>query len=222
METKELTRKLAIKGNELDIANRSINMLKEEIAHLNATVKHSHPSSPKNNSMKRPGTSSQPQNNNLVTSEQPPTLIIEEEKDPWVIHNALSKPSSPISTGSKKIIVNSYSAPNLQPRKAGEDDSGVLDLNSINYNNKHRNTIANGNGQFPQVVGGTLLAATVEKGLLPKRKLSTHPQQSAAEWQVEKLSKEVSNLAMQLGESLREKEQQRLEISRLRKQSMSL
>ena len=46
--------------------------------------------------------------------------------------------------------------------------------------------------------------------------------QTSAEWQVDKLTKEVTSLAIQLDESLREKEQQRLEILRLRKHFMSI
>jgi len=46
--------------------------------------------------------------------------------------------------------------------------------------------------------------------------------QTSAEWQVDKLTKEVTSLAIQLDESLREKEQQRLEILRLRKHFMSV
>ena len=79
----------------------------------------------------------------------------------------------------------------------------------------HGGSAVGGSGSGP---GGLGLGSVGGGG--PKRRATGSSQ--AHDYQVDKLQKEVTSLAVQLDESLREKEQQRIELTRLRKQVMTM
>jgi len=154
----------------------------------------------------------------------------------WIVHNALNinaqtpkdsegamyqslnGTNAPMSPGENNRVGSSQSAPHL-PKTTTTSHlqsnknrmmmsregtaNGTTGVNKNGINNNNSNNIKSS-----------------EKA--KRNNVASLFSQTSAEWQVDKLTKEVTSLALQLDESLREKEQQRLEILRLRKHFMSI
>jgi hypothetical protein len=117
--------------------------------------------------------------------------------------NMITKTSSSQSQLNKNLNIMSREGTANATTTNASNATGVNKSGVINNNNNNNNNIKSS-----------------EKA--KRNNVASLFSQTSAEWQVDKLTKEVTSLALQLDESLREKEQQRLEILRLRKHFMSI
>eukprot|EP01032_Pedospumella_encystans_P024264 gene24264-27448_t len=245
METKELNRKLAIKRNELDLAQRTV---KELQAQLNiASRATSAAGEPRRTSSPSRNANTTTTSMKALTTTSASAPISQESLDSrypaqWVVHNALNggqdksdrAPEPPLAPvqgrhaiatttqipTAKKMTKHalSQSAPMLQ-----DDDSAVTEPPLQQHQSAANLHL--GVGKTKQL---SMLPNASGDMVVKEMKLSTRRANkpgmaavSASEWQVEKLSKEVTNLADQLDDALREKEVQRMEINKLRKLMMT-
>jgi regulator of replication initiation timing len=232
MEAKELNRKLSIRRNELDVAQRTIKELKNQIAALartNSADSTHRPTRVKPVAATQAATMSS-------TLPNPEAVDLPESRYPaqWVVHNALiaaneTQPQAsaepqlapirgkPLPVPERKMHKSavSQSAPALNDGSAAPAKPLATTLSTADMPGL-------GVGMTKQLTLNVPRTAdlVVNPLKLGSRKVSSVGA-TGAEWQVEKLSKEVANLASQLDDTLREKEVQRLELNRLRKQLMS-
>ena len=268
METKELNRKLAIRKNELDVANRTIRELQAQLSSSSGSGSNNM-NSTKNNEIKRvktpkltttttpidTTTNNNSNNNILEVSDE-----LAESRYPaqWVVHNALIQPdnntnTNPIGTTTtipdrSDRINPSSSEPILAPIKG----KPILSLNNNKTNIKSITGIQNsqstsvlmkpsspipnipttttligiGNNKPVQLNMSKTADIVIKEMKINKKRtqvtgVNNNNNSMSSEWQIEKLNKEINNLATQLDDALREKEIQRLELNRLRKTLMS-
>jgi hypothetical protein len=245
-EVKELKRKLEVKKNALDLAERSVEHLTSQLKTTGRLPSRPH---------SRPQTMPPPDSPTLMAtqdtqqpfpSETPPVTV----SGKWVVHNSLLPkggggtndddslhslhgaaanvaPRSPKSGGAMSV---SQSAPNLDPLNGLSSPMSHRNMGRGEHARSVANLSASQGVLFSDsmpVPGGTRLVS-----LNIPRAYSTIAAPAAAaknkkggkllETHTEKLTKEVDLLATQLDESLRERDMQRIELSRLRKQLMSL
>jgi len=239
METKELNRKLSIKRNELDLAQRTIKELKAQlgvasratsalgetrraVSPAKNTVVNNHTNTTLSNSI------SAPVSNETLDSRYPAQ---------WVVHNALTgnekhegapEPTlAPIRGQQVTTMIpavkkmarghNSQSAPMLH-----DDDSTITEAPAPHKSASDLHLGVGKTKQLSMTVSGSADMVVREMKLAVRRPKGVAAlTATGTDWQVDKLSKEVSNLANQLDDALREKEVQRMELSKLRKLMMA-
>jgi len=170
--------------------------------------------------------------------------LLKEVSQKWIVHNALNinaqtpkdsegamyqslnGTNAPMSPGENNRVGSSQSAPHLS--KTTTTTSQMITKTSQSQSDKNRMMISR-EGTANGTTGGNKNGINnnnsnnIKSSEKAKRNnVASLFSQTSAEWQVDKLTKEVTSLALQLDESLREKEQQRLEILRLRKHFMSI
>jgi regulator of replication initiation timing len=233
MEAKELNRKLSIRRNELDVAQRTIKELKNQIAALartNSASSEHRPTRVKPVAATQAATMSS-------TLPGPEAADLPESRYPaqWVVHNALINANETQPQASAEPVLAPIRGKPLPVPEARKMHKSAVSQSAPalhDGDNAAAKPLATalstadmpglGVGMTKQLTLNVPRAAdlVVNPLKLGSRKVSSVGA-TGAEWQVEKLSKEVANLASQLDDTLREKEVQRLELNRLRKQLMS-
>lgn len=257
MEAKELNRKLAIRRNELDVAQRTIKELKAQLSsqsRLNSASGEGRPTTATRNlppvsTMVSGVTGTLPAPASASAIHPDGSAGAAETLDSrlpaqWVVHNALHRPGSPegererpepsaeptlapirgkplIPESERKLQKSavSHSAPTLHDPK-GKDGSPPMKPTATFSASVSTDQLA---GLGVGMTKHLTLAVPRATDLKVRRKPSVAGSGSltGTDWQVDKLSKEVANLASQLDEALREKELQRIELNRLRKIAMT-
>jgi regulator of replication initiation timing len=234
MEAKELNRKLSIRRNELDVAQRTIKELKNQIAALarsNSAHSEHRPARVKPIAATQTATMSS-------TLPGPEAADLPESRYPaqWVVHNALitANETQPQASSAEPMLAPIRGKPLPVPEARKLHKSAV---------SQSAPALHDGDGAAAKPLATALSTADMPGlGVGMTKQLTLNVPRTAdlvvnplklgsrktssvgatgAEWQVEKLSKEVANLANQLDDTLREKEVQRIELNRLRKQLMS-
>lgn len=161
----------------------------------------------------------------------------------WVVHNALDRPNSPPGGNNKRgqhpenfvapvkggllpVVGHVMASKQMnkghisQSAPALHDDDSVTSEQMAKF--AQTDALANlGVGKTKQLSLSLPRAAdlVVKEMKIGARRKNSNTGES--NWQVDKLSKEVHNLAHQLDDALREKEVQRIELTKLKKQLMS-
>jgi hypothetical protein len=232
MEAKELNRKLAIRRNDLDVAQRTIKELRALLAVQSRT------SSPVGERQK---TKTLPPVSTTATGAAPAESASTgeplESRLPaqWVVHNALhhhdgSEEGRAKSDAAEPILAPIRGKPlptdgARKMHKSAISQSAPALSDSVSPPTRNANTVSASTDQLSSLgVGMTkqlTLAVPRATDLKVRRRPSNVTSLTGTDWQVDKLSKEVDNLAAQLDDAVREREVQRLEINRLKKLVMS-
>jgi regulator of replication initiation timing len=242
MEAKELNRKLAIRRNDLDVAQRTIKELRALLAVQSRT---SSPVGERQKTKTLPPVSTTATGAASMTGAASTAAIAEsaltgepvESRLPaqWVVHNALhhhdgSEESRAKSDAAEPVLAPIRGKPlptdgARKMHKSAISQSAPALSDSVSPPTRNANTVSASTDQLSSLgVGMTkqlTLAVPRATDLKVRRRPSNVTSLTGTDWQVDKLSKEVDNLAAQLDDAVREREVQRLEINRLKKLVMS-
>ena len=162
--------------------------------------------------------------------------LLKEVSQKWIVHNALNinaqtpkdsegamyqslnGTNAPMSPGENNRVGSSQSAPHLSKTTTTSQLQSNKNLMMISREGTANGTTGGNKNGINNNNSNNIKSSEKAK----RNNVASLFSQTSAEWQVDKLTKEVTSLALQLDESLREKEQQRLEILRLRKHFMSI
>jgi regulator of replication initiation timing len=239
MEAKELNRKLAIRRNDLDVAQRTI---KELRALLGVQSRTTSPVGERQKTKTLPpvATGVVPMTgaaSTVAPAESATTGEPVESRLPaqWVVHNALHHHDGSEESRAKSDAAEPVLAP-IRGKPLPTDGARKMHKSAISHSapalsdsvsppTRNANTVSASTDQLSSLgVGMTkqlTLAVPRATDLKVRRRPSNVTSLTGTDWQVDKLSKEVDNLAAQLDDAVREREVQRLEISRLKKLVMS-
>ena len=133
------------------------------------------------------------------------------------MYQSLNGTNAPMSPGENNRVGSSQSAPHLSKTTTSQ----MITKTSSSQSNKNLMMMSR-EGTAKSGINNNNSNNIKSSEKAKRNNVASLFSQTSAEWQVDKLTKEVTSLALQLDESLREKEQQRLEILRLRKHFMSI